>query len=300
MHFPSIQLNNGIINALLYLPDSQSGFYRASRFDWAGIVYSLRYKKHDFFGPWYANHDPLVHDSITGPVEEFSPVGFHNAIPGKSFLKPGVGELKKDNEDNFNKFKTYHISDYGIRDLAVSKNEILFGHTIVSGNLAYDYKKKITLKPGEPVMEISHALVNTGSEMLSTTVSNHNFFVIDGHITGPSFRLILPYAIKFTDPSRTGEIPVTNGNILAFSRKVRQGETVSPGYVGVPHSASGFDVKLENISSLAGVAIRGDTKLSALYFWAAGRTICPEPCIDINLQPGQTFIWNFRYEFYEL
>ena len=300
MDFPSTQLNNGIINTLLYLPDPQSGFYRASRFDGAGIIYSLRYKDHDFFGPWYDHHNPFVHDSITGPVEEFSPIGFHLAKPGQNFLKPGVGLLKKDNEDSFNKFKTYHISDFGKRYMELSENEIIFRHNIVAGSFAYDYKKRITLKPGEPVMEISHALANSGDEILLTTVSNHNFFVIDGQITGPSFRLKFPFAVKFSDPSRKGEIPVIAGNMLEFSREVGERETVSPGFIKLPDTAEGFDVRLENVKSGAGVAIRGDVHLSAIYLWASRRTICPEPYIDINLQPGRSFNWDFRYEFYQL
>lgn len=300
MNYPSILLKNGIISARVFVPHHEKGFYRATRFDWAGIIKSLEFKGHNYFGPWYEQHDPFIHDSITGPVEEFSPVGYSGGIPGKSFLKPGVGELKNDSEDSFNKFKTYSISDYGLRDLDASDNEITFSHYITSGNYAYDYRKKLSLMPGEPVMEISHALVNTGDSILTTTVSNHNFFVIDGHETGPSFRLILPYPLKFADSSRTGDIPVIKNNILEFRRELRKDETLSPGFIEVPVTVTGFDVRIENINSGAGVDIKGDARLSGLYLWAACRTICPEPYIHINIPPGSTFNWYFRYKFYEL
>jgi len=81
---------------------------------------------------------------------------------------------------------------------------------------------------------------------------------------------------------------------------VGERETVSPGFIKLPDTAEGFAVRLENVKSGAGVAIRGDVHLSAIYLWASHRTICPEPYIDINLQPGRSFNWDFRYEFYQL
>ncbi|MBK9680608.1 MAG: hypothetical protein IPO69_17425 [Saprospiraceae bacterium] len=35
-HFPQATITNKIINARLYLPNTETGYYRGSRFDWAG------------------------------------------------------------------------------------------------------------------------------------------------------------------------------------------------------------------------------------------------------------------------
>jgi len=35
---PQTEISNGIIKASLYLPDTNNGYYRATRFDWAGII----------------------------------------------------------------------------------------------------------------------------------------------------------------------------------------------------------------------------------------------------------------------
>ena len=56
--FPEI--SNGQIKAKIYLPDAKSGYYRSTRFDWSGAVYSLTYKSHEFHGPWYDRIDPKV------------------------------------------------------------------------------------------------------------------------------------------------------------------------------------------------------------------------------------------------
>jgi hypothetical protein len=67
--FPSAEITNGQIRAKVYLPDAQNGYYRGTRFDWSGVVYSLQYKGHNYYGPWVQRTDPKVHDFVyVGPV----------------------------------------------------------------------------------------------------------------------------------------------------------------------------------------------------------------------------------------
>lgn len=40
---PQAKISNGLVRAKLYLPDSGNGFYRGTRFDWSGVIYSLEY-----------------------------------------------------------------------------------------------------------------------------------------------------------------------------------------------------------------------------------------------------------------
>jgi hypothetical protein len=35
---PQTEIKNQHIQAKLYLPDSQNGFYRGTRFDWSGVI----------------------------------------------------------------------------------------------------------------------------------------------------------------------------------------------------------------------------------------------------------------------
>src|SRR6266566_230847 len=51
--FPSTEISNGEIRAKLYLPDAKNGFYRSTRFDWSGVIASLEYKGHNYYGPWF-------------------------------------------------------------------------------------------------------------------------------------------------------------------------------------------------------------------------------------------------------
>jgi hypothetical protein len=48
--FPKAVLSNGSVQAVVYLPDAQKGYYRSTRFDWSGVVPCLAYKGHTYFG----------------------------------------------------------------------------------------------------------------------------------------------------------------------------------------------------------------------------------------------------------
>src|SRR5919206_893566 len=64
---PQADIGNGEIRAKLYLPDAEHGYYRATRFDWSGVIASLEYKGHNYFGKWFEKYDPKIHDAILGP-----------------------------------------------------------------------------------------------------------------------------------------------------------------------------------------------------------------------------------------
>ena len=70
--YPSVDISNGTVQMKVYLPDADKGLYRATRFDWSGIIGSVQYKDHEYFGYWKDTHDPMIHEDLAGPVEGFS------------------------------------------------------------------------------------------------------------------------------------------------------------------------------------------------------------------------------------
>src|ERR1043166_1607276 len=59
---PQAEITNGQIRVKLYLPDTRNGYYRGTRFDWSGVIASLEYKGHNYFGEWFDRFDPKVYD----------------------------------------------------------------------------------------------------------------------------------------------------------------------------------------------------------------------------------------------
>jgi hypothetical protein len=110
---PEAEISNGSLRARLYLPDANLGFYRGTRFDWSGVVGGVEYAGHNYYPQWFQRSDPTVHDfiydgadivagpctAITGPAEEFvsngQALGFDQAKAGGTFIKIGVGILRK-------------------------------------------------------------------------------------------------------------------------------------------------------------------------------------------------------------
>ena len=63
---PTATIANGPLQVTVYLPDAKAGYYRGTRFDWSGAVASLTFKGHEYFGQWFEQHDPFLHDGIPG------------------------------------------------------------------------------------------------------------------------------------------------------------------------------------------------------------------------------------------
>jgi len=104
---PSASISNGEVRAKLYLPDAENGYYRGERFDWSGSVASLEAKGHSYFGVWFPRYDPKLHDSITGPVEDYAPLNYTESKPGETFVKIGIGVLKRPDEQQYQFNKPY-------------------------------------------------------------------------------------------------------------------------------------------------------------------------------------------------
>ena len=141
--FPDAEITNGIIRARLYLPDAENGYYRGSRFDWSGVMPELTYEGHSYFGQWFEKYDPLLHDAIMGPVEEFSPVGYDEAEAGSFFLKVGVGMLRKPQEPKYAFSTAYQIENSGSWKVKAKPDRVAFTQKLEDAQCASVYKKSV-------------------------------------------------------------------------------------------------------------------------------------------------------------
>lgn len=298
--FPQVMITNRLINAKILMPDTESGYYRSTRFDWSGVIESLSFDDHTYFGQWFDKYDPLTHDAIMGPVEEFGPLGYDEAATGGDFVKIGVGVLLKPEEEKYNRFNYYRLLDYGTWKTRVKKSKVSFNHRVEHKDYGYEYEKTVKLIRGKPVMEIVHSLKNNGQKTIETNVYNHNFFVIDKQITGPGLNAVFTFDLK-SDPQRDGGLAEITGNWITFRREFVEGDRVNLGSLtGFSDSIKDYDIRIENHNTGAGVRITGDKPISRLVFWASLKVLSPEPYIDIRIEPGQEFKWVIRYEFYTL
>ena len=296
--FPEAEITNGLIRAHFYLPDSKTGYYQATRFDWSGVIKSLEYEGHSFYGQWFDKYSPTTHDAIMGPVEEFAPVGYSEAKSGESFLKIGVGTLSKPDESAYNSFKYYSISNPGKWKIKKKADQIQFVQELNDSEYSYKYCKTLSLTKGKPELVLTHSLKNTGKKTIETTVYNHNFLVIDRQLTGPGFVVKFPENVKGTGRG-IGEIAQIQDSKLIFLRELKNGESVyCSGLQGLNNNTPDYNLIVENTNTGAGVRIRCDQPMLKLVFWASFKTVCPEPYIQIKVEPGKEFSWKISYEYY--
>lgn len=299
--FPQAEIASPRLQVTVHLPDARAGYYRGTRFDWSGAIASLRWNGHEYFGPWFERHDPLVHDAITGPVEEFltgdSSVGYAEAPAGGTFVRIGVGHVRKPDEPAYRRFGTYEIVDAGTWTIERAPDTLTFVHRLGEANgYAYEYRKTLRLD-GDRLI-IDHDLRNTGRKRLETAVYNHNFFTLDRRPTAQAVSVRFPFEPRATRP--VAPLAEIAGRDLRFTRELARGETVFTELEGYGASAADYDLRLEQRETGAGVRIRGNRPLTRMIFWSAARTVCPEPYVDASVDPGQSTTWQITYEFYEV
>jgi hypothetical protein len=298
---PRAEISSARIRASLYLPDPASGYYRGTRFDWSGVIASLKWNGHEYFGQWFDRYDPKLHDAITGPVEEFvtgdsSSLGFAEAKPGEPFVRIGIGAVRKPDDGPYKRFDTYDLVDPGKWTIEEGPGWIEFVHELGDTNgYAYVYTKRISLSGDSMVLD--HTLRNTGRKRIATSVYNHNFFTLDGATTGPDFVVRFPFAPR---PRRSFDgAAEVRGSDLVFLRTFEPKQTIFSELDGFGSGARDYGFTMENRATGAGVRVTGDRPVQKLYFWSAWKTICPEPYIDVSVDAGKTSSWRTTYAFFQ-
>ena len=293
---PKAQISNGVIDAVIYLPDPVNGYYRGVRFDWSGVVSELNYKGHSFFGQWFKTYDPKLHDAIMGPVEAFDPLGYEEAKVGEPFIKIGVGMLEKPDTAAYHFSKPYKIVNSGKWMISQDRDQIEFIHGLDDGPYPYHYKKAVRLRENKMIIE--HTLSNKGSHPIHTQVFDHNFFVIDEDKIGSGYTVMFPFKIE-ADASGLKEFAVVEDNQIRFIKSLGENDRVRLRSIeGFRPLAEDYDIVVENSNTGAGVRITSDSPLSNMIFWAADKTLCPEPYIDIEVGPADSFSWTITYNYY--
>ena len=300
--FPQAEISAGSTRAKLYLPDPQNGYYRATRFDWSGQIASLVHDGHSYFGQWFEKYDPKIHDAIMGPVEEFltdgKGLGYDEVQTGESFVKIGVGAVRKPQERNFRQFNTYEITDPGVWRVTPSDSRVEFVQELHdTAGYAYIYRKTVHLSKDRLVLE--HSLKNTGKKTIASSVYEHNFFMLDGQPAGPDYTVKFPFQVS-TGSNLRGPAEA-KGNTFTYTAELNPGgQSVYTDLLGYGARSSDYDIRVENRKSGAGVRQTSDRPLAKLVFWSIRSTVCPEAYIDIKVDPGQEFTWRIAYDFYTL
>jgi hypothetical protein len=319
---PSVKLANGSLELKVYLPDADHGFYRGTRFDWAGITGDLSFAGHHLYDPWFSAVDPAVHDftykgpdleivsglanSATGPAEEFigadgMALGFNSAQPGGNFIKIGIGVLRRPDAKPYDNFRVYEIVDHGVWQVHTHPRSVEFSQRLddPSTGYSYLYTKTLQLIAGKPVLVIQHSLKNMGRLPIATELYDHNFVNIDQRATGPDFRIILPFAAHFLRPNKQ-DLCRIEGNQFLYNRPFAGRDEFYVQIGGFESTANDYDFRVENRDAGVGIHITADRPLAHASLWAIRSVLAVEPYINLVIPPGQTASWSYTYTYYRL
>ena len=309
---PAGRVSNGQISLTYYAPDAANGYYRGTRFDWSGLVSALSYRGRNFHGPWYDRVDPATRDFIDtpqavtvgvnsaamGPAEEFGAVGFEETAPGATFLKVGVGLLRRPDDKPYSQFRAYDLVDGGVWHVRKDRASVTFTQTLADNGsgFGYVYTKTLRLVPGQPELRIEHSLRNTGVRPIATSVYSHNFLVT-GARTGPDFRITAPFAIAGPPPP-SAALARVEGRHIGFVRTLGAGERVFMPVEGKGRSARIYDFRVENRRTHAGFTVKSDRPLGRAVLWSIRTTVSLEPFIDVGADPGRETRWTYVYRYF--
>lgn len=337
---PSAQISNGQIKATVYVPDAKNGFYRSTRFDWSGMIGSLEYKGHTYYKPWFYKIDHTVYDfnyddtgvvsadftAGVGTAEEFNTdgtaLGFAEAQPGGTFVKIGVGVLRKPkvgeppdpprpapppgrggrgptDPERYDHSRTYQIVDPGKWTTKKSRDSVEFTHELndAADGFGYVYRKTIRLIPGKPQLAIEHSLKNSGTKPIKTTIYNHNFFTLDNEGPSEGLTVTVPYEIRSQRPPTQGLIEA-RGNQLVYLKTLVDKDRGTGTLGGFGDTAKDYDIRVENKKLGVGYHVVGDKPLSNVALWSIRTVMAVEPYIAISIEPGQDFAWTLTYDYF--
>lgn len=314
-NYPQATISNGLVTAKMYLPDAKNGYYRSTRFDWSGAVYNLQYKGHNYYGRWYDSVDPKVINwvfrdgkmvngscgALDGPVDEFEvPLGWDEAKPGGTFIKIGVGVLRKTGE-KYNRFFPYDVVDTGKWAVKNHKDSVEFTQVLSDPELGYSYvyRKIVRLVKGKPEMVIERSLKNTGRLEIKSQVYDHNLMVLDNQPPGPDFTIKLPFQIQTPRPPNKKLVDV-RGNQIVYTKQLTGEDQAVVFIQGFGDSAKDSEIVIENSKVGAGMKISGDRPLIREFLWSIRKVLAFEPYIAIDVQPGAEFNWSNTYDYYTL
>jgi hypothetical protein len=320
---PTATITNGKVKATLYLPEVKTGYYRGTRFDWSGVVSSLVYAGHNYYGQWYTQVRPDVSDYIydgpdivTGPCtnimgvpEEFTnanhtALGWEDAKVGHNFIKIGIGALRKPDDKPYSNFRLYEIANGGKWTVSKAANYVQFTQDLTDPDSGYGYvyRKRVSLAPGKPQMVLEHSLRNTGKRTINASVYDHNFMSIDTQTTGPGLVVKFGFNAEMGPTAEPDLMKLLSfsGNQVTPARTFTGEDKAAALFTGFGPDAKDYDIRIEDHRTGAGVHATGDRPLSKVALWGIRSVISPEPFIDIAVEPGAEFTWKITYDYYTL
>lgn len=279
-----VQLGNDSFCVSVTTPMTACMKTRGPRFDTLGAVTALRRN-----GIEFCLREGLVDEfDIHAPS---SPPGHDQARPGGLFVKIGVGELIRTDEQPYwfsNPYQVHRLARVTSRKV---ENRLILRQSLKSETgWGYSYEKTYFVEPGEGRLTVQYELANTGRNPIHTEQYNHNWFRLGPH-DGDAGCVIRP---RFPVVPDQGDWFIRDGTEIGLLTPLTK-----PCYFMSPHSSSAVENRLEvhHLRDGQAVVMDGDFDVARFAVYAESGALCPEIFVKIHLDPGQYRSWKRVYTF---
>jgi len=309
---PQAEIHNEQLRVSIYVP-GEDQFYKGVRFEHGGWISDLEYAGHHFYRQWFQGVDPTVRDfvykgsdivvgpntAMVGPAEEFQqPIGYDTAKPGETFLKIGVGLLRKEKDEKYFFGLHFDVVDGGKWTTRKTANSITL-EQVLGGpdkDYGYVYTKTFRLVGDTNQLVIEHHLKNTGKQPLATRIYDHNFLTIDGLGVGKAFSVTTPYEIQTKRPADPKFLSVS-GKTASYVADLQGEDRASLRLEGFGNDAKDYDYTITNDAAKVQVRIQGDHPVINAMLWSIRAVMAVEPFIQVEADPGKDFSWTYTYTY---
>jgi hypothetical protein len=303
VEYPSAVLDNGEVRLVVDIPDTENGRYRGIRFDWSGQILSARYRGHEVFGPWKKHPaDAGLFADGAGPSEEFSmydPLGYAEAAPGETFVKIGVGVLRRRDAEDYLFHAPYPVVQLGgwesrRGDLWVESRQRM----ATEDGWGYDYAKRVELHPHFAVLTITRTLHNTGSRTIDTDHYSHNFFTTGERIPGAEVELQTAFNVP---PTTVNDSVHFDGFRIFFTEPLKTGGHYAnlvemTGAEGALPAGFNFGRWRDKERGIE-LQFHGSHPVHRYVFYGVYNSLSLEPFVKVVLEPGERMQWCTVYRF---
>ncbi|HEX8833628.1 MAG TPA: hypothetical protein VF719_05480 [Abditibacteriaceae bacterium] len=293
-----MNLNNNRLSVEIAEPGS---IYNRTRFDWTGFITQVTLDGRHTFCSRESNRVGKGTGGI-GMCNEFGifgPIGFDDARPGESFVKPGVGLLVRPDEEEYEFVRAYDFTPFEITTSCNSDEANFVVQPLPCRGYALRLQKTVRLQKNE--LHIEYALENVGERRLQVQEYNHNFLAINNAPIGPDYEITTPVTLS------GARIPaVLKVDKLQVSLRKTPGRSFyCRATKALPGRADTEQNTMQPIWSLihrpSGLVVQehGDYQLDMFALWGDSHVVSPEAFVNIDVLPGETQRWTRCYKFFQ-
>lgn len=270
-------------------PSHTDRYNTGVRFTPLAAVLSATISGQEFFS------NPVEHNPETehaGLATEFDlaspPPGFQEAKVGESFVKIGVGLLKK-TTPTYQFWVKQVLVQPAPTTVSWEESSATFKQSC-KGSGGYAYDLAAVVKVTDDAVSVTWTLTNTGSKPFTSSTYTHNFFRFNDLSVGPDYSVSFPFDYTASglkeEQKQTARTIAFNSEIPTYiNAEVKTpADYKGPNQFTVTHARTGQT--LIGTTSIAG-------EKTALH--ASKSYVCPEQFVDIPLKPKETKSWTRTY-----